>query len=351
MRTYTRATSLKLFVTKKKQRKIRALIEAYRFAVNFYLQSFQNERGRLDKDTLARLQVTKLSARYKSNALKQALGIYQSLKNRNKIPKFKGFPVLDKKFIDIQEGENSFDVWLKLSTLSKGKRIFLPTKKHKRLNYWLERGKLIQGCELHENKIIVWIEIEKQNWKQGNKHLGVDLGMKKLLTTSQKEYLGKNIGNLLSKILRKKKNSKAYKKAILERDNYVNCVINKIDWDNIDVLSYENLKNISKGKTGLRKFKKFRVKQQHWVHRKVITRILQKCEENRVRPVYVNPQNTSRMCPICNNVDEANRKLENFHCLACGYEQDADYVGAMNIKSKAIGWLGSLESPNSKSNI
>jgi len=349
LRTYTRAISLKLYNTKLKQRKIIALIEAYRHAVNFYLKSFKDQKGKLDKETLARLQATKLSERYKSNALKQALGIYKScVKKTKKIPCFKGYPILDKKFVNIQSGQNSFDIWIKLSTLAKGKRIHLPTKKHKRLNYWLNKGKLLQGCELHPNKLIVWVEVEKQHWKTG-KSLGVDLGMQKLIATSSGDFFGKHIAALTNKILRKKKNSNSYKRVLRERDNYVNQEINKLNWSELGVLAYENLTNISKGKSGLRKYKRFRVKQQHWVYRKVITRIIEKCEENRVRPIYVNPQNTSRTCPICNNVDEASRKLDKFYCLNCGYEQDADTVGAINIKSKALYWLESLESSDSKS--
>jgi hypothetical protein len=43
--------------------------------VNFYIQTLWKERGALDATTLARLEATELSARYKSQALKQALDI------------------------------------------------------------------------------------------------------------------------------------------------------------------------------------------------------------------------------------------------------------------------------------
>jgi putative transposase len=343
MKNYKRAIKLKLFLTKTKQKKVKALIEAYRKAVNFYLT--KNDL-KLNKQSLVLLQNTKLSERYKSNALKQAISISKSSKTKNK--KFSGFPILDAKFVDIQNGNNSFDLWIKLSTLSKGKRIYLPTKKHKRLNYWLSKGDLIQGCELHEDKIIVWVEIEKQD-SQNNRSIGIDLGMNKLITTNDGKMLGKSFSLLNDKILRKQKNSLAYKRAIREKDNYINQEINKLNWENIDILCYENLRNLTKGHSKRRKYKKFRVKQQHWTWRKIISRILEKCEENRVRPIYVNPYNTSRTCPICNNVDEANRTNEDFCCLNCGYKQDADIVGATNILNKGLNWLGSLESPNSKS--
>lgn len=345
-----RAVPLTLkFVTKKKKRKIKALIDAYRKCVNQYLKLFETHEPKLNKETFDLVTTTKLSQRYKSAALKQAIGIYKSCrKTKKKTPKFKGFPVLDAKFVQIQNGEKSFDLAIRLSSLSKGNKITLLTKRHKRFNYWNARGKLKQGCELHYNKLIVWFEVPKQSYKNG-KALGIDLGITKLITTSNGDFLGRDFAKINNKILRKQQNSKAYKRALRERNIFINKVINKLPWNKLGILCYENLCNLTKGKKGkLRKYKKFRVKQQHWIFRKVISRILMKCEENRVRPIYVNPRNTSRTCPSCNNVAEANRKLEKFHCTSCGYEHDADIVGAMNILKKGLDWLGSLESPNSK---
>ena len=51
------------------------------------------------------------------------------------------------------------------------------------------------------------------------------------------------------------------------------------------------------------------------------------------------------------NIAEFNRVGEKFDCLACGYKQDADIVGATNILHNGINWLRSLESLNKKSNI
>ena len=107
-----RAIRIKTFPTQKKQRKIVALIQAYRKAVNFYIKKIiTNKNCKLNKETLALLQNSKLSERYKSNALKQALGLCKGCeKTYKKIPKFKGFPILDAKFIEIQEGQKSFDL-------------------------------------------------------------------------------------------------------------------------------------------------------------------------------------------------------------------------------------------------
>ncbi len=46
----------------------------------------------------------------------------------------------------------------------------------------------------------------------------------------------------------------------------------------------------------------------------------------------VPPQNTSRTCPCCGHVSSDNRKTQAvFACVDCGYSENADLVGAINI--------------------
>lgn len=46
----------------------------------------------------------------------------------------------------------------------------------------------------------------------------------------------------------------------------------------------------------------------------------------------INPRNTSRTCPACAHVAAENRRTQaHFKCVDCGYENQADLVGAMNI--------------------
>ncbi|MDE2254783.1 MAG: transposase [Betaproteobacteria bacterium] len=51
--------------------------------------------------------------------------------------------------------------------------------------------------------------------------------------------------------------------------------------------------------------------------------------------VAVPPQNTSRTCPDCGHVAADNRRTQaQFRCVACGYANHADVVGAMNILAR-----------------
>jgi putative transposase len=53
--------------------------------------------------------------------------------------------------------------------------------------------------------------------------------------------------------------------------------------------------------------------------------------------IAVPPRNTSRTCPECGHVAAENRATQaRFHCVACGYEANADVVGAINILARGM---------------
>lgn len=48
--------------------------------------------------------------------------------------------------------------------------------------------------------------------------------------------------------------------------------------------------------------------------------------------IAVPPQNTSRTCPCCGHVSAENRQTQaRFECMECGFEENADLVGAINV--------------------
>lgn len=63
--------------------------------------------------------------------------------------------------------------------------------------------------------------------------------------------------------------------------------------------------------------------------------------------ILVNPKHTSITCPRlqCRHISQANRKSQSeFKCIACGYEDNADYVGATNILAAGRAVLAGGES-------
>jgi len=340
------------YATRNKQQAIAALLQAYRAAINFYIQSLWSCPGKLDKATLARLQSTRLSERYKSNALKQAIETVvatkrsaQALGKTASCPIFKGSAVLDAKFVSIDPGEKSFDLVVIISSLKKGSRIIIPTRRTKPINKWLSReGRFIQGCCLSETGIIVWVESETREPKTTGNSLGIDQGVNKLLSDSDGNFYGTEFKTIRDKIKRRVPGSKGKLRAIRERDNFINKNLNALPWSDINVLGMEDLKGLKTGKKKGRG-KSFRKAMTPWTYRRVLTRVKAKAEENRVRLLLVPPANTSRTCPLCGVVSKKSRIGEHFRCVACDHTRDADTIGALNVLARTMQLIGSVESP------
>jgi len=338
------------FLTTKKKQALSALLQAYRVGVNFYAQSLWSCPGGLNKDTLARLQNTRLSERYKSNALKQALETVIATKKSAKetghqasCPVFTGSAILDSKFVSVEPGKKSFDLIVRISSLKKGHRITVPTRKTKPLNKWLCRGDFIQGCCLSETGLVLWVECEDQEPRTSGRALGIDQGVNKLLSDSDGKFYGKDFKTIRDKIKRRVPGSKGKLRAIRERENFINRNLNLLPWTEINTLGMEDLKGLKRGKKKDRD-KNFRKAMAPWTYRQVLNRAQAKAEENRVRLLLVPPANTSRACPHCRVVSKKSRIGEYFRCVACGHARDADWVGALNVLDRTERFTRSVES-------
>ena len=348
------------FATVSKRKQVNALLESYRSAVNFYIHYLWKTKGKRDAVTLAQLKNSRLSERYKQAALKQAYDMVLSTKKsayaiRKKcsIPVFKGKAILDSRHVTIEDGRGSFDLVLKLSALAKGSKITLPTKHTAMTRKWLSRpdAKLIQGCCLGEDSLVLWVNIPESEVavipSKSGKVLGVDLGVHKLIADSDGKFYGRDFKAVRDKIRRKKPKSKAKLRAFAERNNIIGRAVNKLPWSKISVIGIEDLEGIKFGKKKGRG-KNFRKAMAPWVVRRVVSRIENKASENRIRLIKVDPTNTSRTCPTCGGVSKENRRGEKFQCIICGYKGDSDSVGALNILDRTLVILGSLQSPRLK---
>lgn len=338
------------FATAKKRRAITALLEAYRAAVNFYIRSLWDERGSLDKATLARLTATRLSERYKSQALKQALETVVATKRSAKAlgkpascPVFRGSAVLDAKFVSVETGKESFDLVIRISSLHSGHRITIPTKKTVVLNRWAVRGNIVQGCALSESEIVLWVDVTDEPPTPSGAVLGLDIGINKLLSDSDGNHYGTEFKTISGKIRRSKPKSKARYRHYAERENFINRTINLLPWAMLSAIGVEALHDMKRGKQK-RRGKAFRKAIAPWVYRRVLDRISHKATENRVRLIAVEPAYTSQTCPTCHTVSRESRRGEKFQCVACNCSGDADYIGALNILECTRQILRSVES-------
>ena len=58
------------------------------------------------------------------------------------------------------------------------------------------------------------------------------------------------------------------------------------------------------------------------------------CEDKGITLVNVSPAYTSPTCSLCGSVHKDNRRDDEFKCIECGYEIDADYNASINIRNK-----------------
>jgi hypothetical protein len=340
------------YLTARKHREIAALLEAYRAAVNFFLPLVWKHGLKLNSANSALLEHTRLTVRYRDQALKEAVELVAKTRksaevtgNTTSCPVFHGRATLDDKFADVERGEKSFDLVVRLSTLNSGTRISIPTRRTKVLKKWLRRpgAVLVQGCGLSEKDLVLWVTFPAPAKPEASLVtpdyvLGIDVGVVKLIATSEGEFLGTDFRVVRDKIKRKMPGGKAKQRARTERDNLVNYCVKRLPWDRFKAIGHEDLRGIKRGKKRGRG-KSFRRAMNSWRATAVVKRIEMLAEEQGKWRVPVNPRNSSRECPECHFVHKSNRKDGVFFCLRCGYLDDSDHVGSLNVKTRAFAGL------------
>lgn len=304
-----------------------------RFSGNFV------EKGLIDKVE------TNLSAAAKQLVARVALHIVKlqgKKKNKTK-PVFKGRSFnLDQRFILIQDDKENryFDLWITFRSLGISKSIQIPSRKHKHFNYYINNGwKLKQagrirvvGDKLYLN---LFFEKDTPKVKEVGSIVGLDCGYNKLAVLSTSQQIGSGLKRRIDKIVRKKQNSKGFKSALKERNNYINSEIKKIPFGKLKGIAVEDLKDVRKNTKG-KVCKEFSNRLQWWVYGYFLNRLRMTCEVVGVQLHKVNPAYTSRICSKCGDNHKENRVGELFLCRSCGYTADADYNASKNILNRFL---------------
>jgi len=345
--------------TKKAQILLDVLTES-KYVINFYIQKYWNFNGKLNINCLKTEYLnceTWFSKRLQQNCAKQALGIVKSIRSNEKriiqknlkrkkpktlpsMPIFNGNNLmLSETNIEIQFGENSFDFWIKFYCLGRKLQILIPTKSYDYLQKYIKSGWILKksaSLNLRNGKLFLDVIFEKEapQIKVSGKIIGIDIGCNKLVATSEKEFLGTEFKQIVSKLTRKLRGSKSYNKALKERNDYINFELKKLELGNLQTIVLEDLKYV-KYKSKLPKF--MNNKLQYWVYPKIVNKISQLAEESGVQLTFVNPAFTSQKCIQCGVVDPKNRANELFSCINCQFVEDADFVGSINILQRFLG--------------
>jgi len=380
----TSSHSLK-WSSKIKESNIDSLFEEYQRVVQFYIDklwSYEFVSGSFVDKTILNGVETWLSARLKQCAGKQAIQIVKSTQKKNRDLIFKQYkrifakakarnknweilksrystwikgriykkvnkPIfsgdsieLDQRFISIEDGNNSFDLWIKLSSIGNKLVFYIPTRKHKHFNELQSKNyHLKKSCRLRRYKKVYFIDLfhekEAEEIKVDGKEIGIDIGINKLIATSDNQILGSDLKPIINKLNTRKRGSRNYEQTCREIRNYINKEINKIEWNNYNLCVTEDVTNIVEN-TIKNKNKETKNLLSHWNQRFLLDRIKLRCEDNRVLFASVNPAYTSQTCSVCNHIDANSRKGEIFKCTKCNSVLDADYNASINILNRYL---------------
>lgn len=247
-------------------------------------------------------------------------------------------PELSSKCVDIREGYH-FEYFVRLKSLGKEfGHINIPIRDTKVSKKWKAKGKLLGGISLSDNYLSLRFEMEEGTKNKGDM-LGGDQGLKNILTLSNGKISGKIDSNghslelITKKLSRKRKGSKAFKRAQEHRKNFINWSINQLDFINIREIRLEKIVNIRYKKNSSRYM-------SHWCNTLIRDKIKRKAQEEKVSIVEQDCAYRSQRCFQCGNVRKANRKGKLYICKNCGYAADADQNAALNhtIALYPISW-------------
>ena len=301
-------------------------------------------------DTLRLSSSTWFSARLLKNALAEAYGMVLGAKNlAETVQKPYRRPTHSGKKMVLSETcaqvitdpkVKSFDLLVRLAYIGNKLSITLPLHRHSQFNRWYSEGVLSKTVTLFANRVQFSFEIDTGPKKVEGEILGVDIGMNKLLATTQRESYGEDVvRQKLEALHRKQFRSNAYYAAREDLKSYINHEVKQLPWAEMSTVVVENLKGLKHGKKGQTRrrgrSKSFRRLIHNWNYRQVLERVQALAEENRVSFRSVSPYKTSQLCPVCGHVDQKNRlSQELFKCQSCGHSDNADFVGALNILNR-----------------
>ena len=356
------------YITKNKLNLLKHILDEYSKICNYFVKKYEDiipNKKRFDLSNSENIKKciseteTFLSARLIKIAFDEAYGAICGAKSnsKNRIDKKYFSPVfygkkmtLSENCCEYLESINMiiFDANIKLKCLRKdlgrGHYLNIPIKKHKQFNKWYNLGKMSKTITITNKYAMVSFSIETGPKKTIGNLIGVDFGIKKLCTLSDKNIIGKDIKKHLYELQSKKNYSKGYYRKKQEIKEYINREIKDINFKDKQLVVVENLKNMKyKMNERGRLSKNIRSIFYNLSYRQVLNRIQMLCEENRVTFRSVNPYYTSQECSICGHIEKGNRLTqESFICQKCGHSDNADLnASKVILKRFTMGTYGS----------
>ena len=323
------------FANSGKKAELLRVLEESKQVVNIFIDVLWSQQKFTGKFISLKTE-TWLSARLQQALSKQSLEIVKSQRQRKRKfkPEFKSNSInLDSRFVTFLPLSNSFDFWFKVASIGRGIKVTVPANRHRHFNAlasdgWKLKASTRLGVKGDNIVLDVYFEKEAPVLKKEGKVIGIDIGYKKLIATSEGQLFGSQFKALAEKIQRKRQGSIGFKKALIERDEYVNRTIKELPFKGTKVFVIEELKGL---KNGRHFHKEFQAKFQRWTYPVLAKRLKLTSERQGVLVSEVNSAYTSQTCSRCGTKDKNSRNGEVFACTVCGYGSDADVNASVNI--------------------
>jgi len=143
----------------------------------------------------------------------------------------------------------------------------------------------------------------------------------------QSNLSGAKSGHGRKRKLKSLDNVNTYEKNWVTNENhkYSKNIVDYVLENNGATIQMEDLSGFGNDKS-----KKFL--SRYWSYFQLQQFVLYKAKREGIEVIFINPKNTSITCPKCKCVSKENRRTQqDFKCNECGYEENADIVGAINI--------------------
>lgn len=243
-------------------------------------------------------------------------------------------PELDPRFIDIQETDGEFDLFVRLSQLGDKLDIRIPIRHNKVSNKWRKLGAIKGSVRLSENHVTLFYELPEPSKRAEGRVLGADQGLVTTLSLSDGQTTGKDIhghdlGSICSRLARRKKGSKGFKRTQEHRSNYINWSLNQLNFDGVREVRLERIFNLRKGRNSGRRM-------SHWAYAGIKSKLVRLGEVEGFNLVEQDNKFRSQRCSRCGWVHRSNRKGKTFRCSSgnCGHVADADLNAASNHETE-----------------
>ncbi len=254
---------------------------------------------------------------------------------------------LDQRMVNIQSG-NHYDYFLEISlpiqiSARKGdnrpiyEHIKVPLKSYTYCNKYIS-WKRSMTVKLTRNQygMFACFSYEKEDVpkKESGKTVAIDLGYNKLITTDTGEIYGSELKPIYLKLANKLRGSKNYKQYLQYKRTEINRILNKfVKEQNLFTLCCEDLKELRKSSKMSHKELN---KQQYFTYAQALAKLDALSQTEGFLLIKVNPAYTSQTCSKCGEIHKESRMNENFKCISCNMELDADINAARNILQRGV---------------